>query len=77
MESMYVDYFHDEAGRSQSIHGTNTPAMRLEHSLYDANVIGTEHNQFESAGCVATHASNISDDYYNPKNNFSKIQSMP
>ena len=29
---------------------------------------GTEHNQIESAGCVATHASNISDDYYNPKN---------
>ena len=29
---------------------------------------GTEHNLIESAGCVATHASNINDDYYNPKN---------
>ena len=28
----------------------------------------TEHNQFESAGCVVIHASNVSDDYYNPKN---------
>ena len=24
---------------------------------------GTEHNQFESAECVATHVSNVSDDY--------------
>ena len=29
---------------------------------------GMEHTQFESAGCAAIHASNISDDYYNPKN---------
>ena len=29
---------------------------------------GTEHNQIENAGCVATNASNNSDDYYNPKN---------
>ena len=28
---------------------------------------GMEHNLIESAGCVATHASNMSDDYYNPK----------
>ena len=29
---------------------------------------GTEHNQIDSAGCVVTHASNINDAYYNPKN---------
>ena len=29
---------------------------------------GTDHNQIETAGCVATHARNNSDDYYNPKN---------
>ena len=29
---------------------------------------GTEQNDIESAGCVATHASNIRNDYYDPKN---------
>ena len=29
---------------------------------------GTESNQFESAGCVSTHASNIRNNYYDPKN---------
>ena len=36
-------------------------------SMAPAWQCGTEHIQFESAGCVATHASNMSDDYYNPK----------
>ena len=29
---------------------------------------GMEQNQFESAGCIATHASNTRNDYCNPEN---------